>query len=340
MPTLNGRRFSGKVIPYLGYAVSLICLVLVYHHFDWEQQWPRIRAVPWYWILAAAVTDVAVYCVQGWRWNILLKPVGVLPVWRSMQAIYVGLFANEVLPLRPGEVIRSFLQARWSGVPFSVVISSVVIERLFDGIWLIIGFYVASFYVELPSLLVTGSRILAVLLALIGVSLGIAIFKHDVVEAWLRRSIWAQGFHHLLEALSAMGRSRSFYQSFILSWFYLVLQIAPIYFLQIGFNLNLTLGQCAVILVILRLGSVPPQAPGNVGTFQWLAILGTMLFGVDQQLATGYATLLFLVITVPLWVVGFFALLATKMKLSQIRHEAHTQPDSSHAITSTTFDGT
>jgi hypothetical protein len=47
--------------------------------------------------------------------------------------------------------------------------------------------------------------------------------------------------------------------------------------------------------------------------------LGVMLFGVSRQAAVGYATLLFLVITVPLWVVGFVALLATKMKLSQIQ---------------------
>ena len=84
-----------------------------------------------------------------------------------------------------------------------------------------------------------------------------------------------------------------------------------------------SLGACAAVLVILRLGSIPPQAPGNVGSFQALAVLGVMLFGVDRQSAISYATLLFLVITVPLWVVGFFALLATKMKLSQLTQEAH-----------------
>ena len=318
------RRLPRWFLPVFGYAVSIVCMIVVYRGFDWEREWPRIQQTPWQYVLAAAAADIAVYCVQGWRWNELLKPVGSLPVWRSMQAIYIGLFANEVLPLRPGEVIRSFLQGRWSGVPFTVVLSSVVIERLFDGVWLILGFYVTSLFVDMPPLMVIAGRILAVFLLVLGALLAFAIWRREQAERWMDRTIWAQGLRHLLDALQSMGRSPSFYRSFFISFISLRLQIAPVYFLQRGFGLGLSMGACVAVLLILRLGSVPPQAPGNVGSFQALAILGVMLFGVDRQTATGYATLLFLVITVPLWVVGFFALMATKMKLSQMTH-AHEQ---------------
>ena len=288
-------------------------MVFVYRGFDWAEQLPRIRQTPLPYVLAAVLCDIAVYCVQGWRWNELLKPVGALPVWRSMQAIYIGLFANEVLPLRPGEVIRSFLQARWSGVPFTVVLSSVVIERLFDGFWLILGFFVTSLFVELPPILVYGSRILGGILLVLGALLGFAVFRRQQAEKWL-----SPKFRHHLDALESMGRSRSFYHAFLISFLYLALQIGPIYFIQRGFGLNLGLGASAGNLVILRLGSVPPQGPSNVGSFQGFAVLGAVLFGVDSQSATGFATLLFIVITVPLWIVGFIALLATKMKLRQL----------------------
>jgi hypothetical protein len=39
---------------------------------------------------------------------------------------------------------------------------------------------------------------------------------------------------------------------------------------------------------------------------------------VDKGQAAGFANLLFVVITVPLWLAGFVALLATKMKLSHL----------------------
>lgn len=307
------RRFPRWFIPVFGYAVAIVCMVIVYNHTNWEEELPRILNTPWYCVLAAVVADIAVYCVQGWRWNELLSPVGAKSVRHSVQAIYVGLFANEVVPAKPGELIRSFLQARWSGIPFSIVLSSVVIERLFDGIWLILGFFVTSLFIELPTLLVIGSRILGVILLILSITLSVAILHRKQAERWLTPKLL-----HLLDALESMGRSRSFYKAFAISLLYLILQIGPIYFIQWGYGLDLSVGACAAILVILRLGSIPPQGPGNVGAFQLLAALGAVSFGVEKGQAAGFANLLFIVITAPLWLAGFVALLATKMKLSHL----------------------
>jgi uncharacterized protein (TIRG00374 family) len=314
------RGFPKWLVPAIGYAVSIGCLIWVYRGFSWAEEWPRIRETEWYWILAAALCDVAVYCIQGWRWNVLLSPVGRIPVRRTMQAIYIGLFANEVLPFRPGEVIRGFLQARWSGVPVPIVLSSIVIERLFDGIWLILGFFAASLFVQLPGWLLIASRFLCAVLVTIASVMVYAIFrKEDPAKV---RAPWLAKLDHLVHGLRLMGTSPSFYMAFFISLVYLLLQIGPIYFLSWGFDLYLPVGTCAIILVILRIGSIPPQAPGNVGSFQLVTIHALKLFGVAHAAATGYATLLFFVITVPLWIVGFFALLATKMKLSDIHDDA------------------
>lgn len=307
------RRFPRWVIPVFGYTVAIACMVIVLRHTNWDEELPRILKTPWYLVLAAVASDIAVYCVQGWRWNVLLRPVGTMAVRRTIQAIYVGLFANEVLPAKPGELIRAFLQARWSGIPFSVVLSSVVIERLFDGIWLILGFFITSLFVKLPTILVIGSRILGAVLLVISVLLSIAVLRRKLAERWLPTKLI-----HLLDALELMGRSQSFYRAFAISLLYLILQALPIYFIQLGYGLDLSIGACATILVILRLGSIPPQGPGNVGAFQLLAALGAVSFGVDKGQAAGFANLLFVVITVPLWLAGFVALLATKMKLSHL----------------------
>lgn len=315
--TLTRRR----LISAFGYLLSIVCMVYVIRRTDWEHELPHILNTPWQYVAAAFLSDIAVYCVQGWRWNELLTPVGKLPVWRTMQAIYVGLFVNEVVPGKPGEIVRSFLQARWSGIPFSIVISSVIIERLFDGIWLICGFFVTSLFVKLPPIFVIASRILGVFLIVVAGLLALAILRRAQTDRWLQRTIWAQGLRHLLDALETMGRSPSFYRAMFLSLLYLILQVGPIYFIQRGYGLDLSLGACAAILVILRIGSIPPQAPGNFGTFQLLASLGAVSFGVDPGRAGGFANLLFFAITGPLWLTGFFALLATKMKLSQLMQE-------------------
>ena len=317
------KKFPSWLVPAFGYAVSIGCMIWVYRGADWAKEWKLIQGTEWYWVLAAVCCDILVYVVQGWRWNLLLSPVGSIPVMKTVQAIYIGLFANEILPFKPGEVIRCFLQSRWSGVDFPVVLSSVVIERLFDGVWLILGFLVVATTVRVPRFLLTGSLILATILVLISVMMFVTMARRrhmkEEPETGVRR--W---LNHLADGLEAMGNSPSFFYSAALSLVYLLLQIGPIYFLMCGYFDKYTMfGVAAVVLVLLRLGSIPPQAPGNIGSFQAFVIIGLRLFDIERDGAAGFATLLFVVVTVPLWVAGFVALLATKMRLHEIRRDAH-----------------
>jgi uncharacterized protein (TIRG00374 family) len=323
--TARRRRLPSWFIPTLGYAISLAALVWVYYGFNWREELPKLLDTDWRWITLAVAADIIVYCCQGWRWNKLLSPLKRLPVGRTIQAIYIGLFANEVLPFRSGEVIRCYLQARWSGIPFSVSVSSAVIERLFDGIWLMLSLAVVTQFMALPRLLVEGSRVLVVVLIVIAALMGVAVFWKHHAHAAVRQSRWSEGLWHIVEGVHAMGNSRSFYAAFGISFIYLALQVIPILALMEGYGLELGLGPATVVLVMLRIGSIVPQAPGNVGLFQFLAVQGVGLFGIDKGTATGFATLLFLVITVPLWVAGFIALIATRMKLADLHRDARTQ---------------
>src|ERR1700689_5308228 len=102
------------LILVLTYALSFVSLLWALRGYDFSQVMADIRSVKWAWVLLAVLLDLSVYVFHGWRWNPLLSPVKRLPLWRTVQAIFVGLFANEVLPLRPGEIIRCYLLAHWS----------------------------------------------------------------------------------------------------------------------------------------------------------------------------------------------------------------------------------
>ncbi|MCC6588764.1 MAG: flippase-like domain-containing protein [Bryobacterales bacterium] len=319
----NRRRIPKWLIPALGYGVSIACLIWVYRGFDWEKELPRLQATHWRWVALAILADIAVYVCQGFRWSRLLSPLAQVSPWKTTQAVYIGLFANEVLPLRSGEVIRCYLQRRWTGLPLSVVISSAIIERLLDGIWLVLGFWVVGRFVQLPGFLMVGSRILMGLLVIVGLALLFAIFYKPTAQQAISGSRWAEALRHLVDGVHAMGRSRSFFVASFLSLLYLLLQILPILFLIIAYGLEVSPWAAPVVLVVLRLGTVVPQAPGNVGSFQALTILGLKIFGMDRGDATGFATLLFLVVTMPLWMAGFVALIATRMRLGEIHRDAH-----------------
>jgi uncharacterized protein (TIRG00374 family) len=317
------RKINSWLVPALGYTISIASLVWVYWGFDWKTELPIMAAADWRWVTLSVMADLGTYFCQGWRWKLLLTPIAPVKFLRSVQAVFVGLFANEILPFRSGELIRAYVMARWADIEFSVSLSSAVVERLFDGFLLVLGFYLVTFFVDVPSYLDNASLLLALLVLVLSILVGIVMFHKHHAHAAVARSRWAAGLWHVVEALHAMGNSRWFYASAGASVLYLTLQIIPIYALTRAYNLDLSLGEAAVVLVILRLGTIIPQAPSNIGGFQFFAVVALRLFGVEKDAATGFATIMFFVVTVPLWVGGAIAAALAGVRIKELQGHAH-----------------
>lgn len=315
------------------YGLSASCLIWVYRDFDWKTELPRLLHMHWWWLLLAVGCDVTVYVCQSWRWNLLLRPFGRVPLWRTVRAIYIGLFANEALPLRSGEAIRVYLQSHWNHLPLSAAISSAIIERLMDGIWLMVGFVITTSFIDLPDNLVLGAKILTGMVVVLAGLLAFAtIHKHGARRA-LAGSRWAGNLHLLIDGLHDIGRSPYLYYSFGASIVYLGLQVVPIYSIIRGYGEDTTLMEAAVVLVVLRFGTIVPGPPGNIGVFNAFAVLGLKLVGVDRQTAIGLSGIMFFVITVPLLLAGTIALAATGLKLAEIQRHAHSHMQKAHPPT-------
>ena len=52
-----------------------------------------------------------------------------------------------------------------------------------------------------------------------------------------------------------------------------------------AYNLHVPWTASFVAMVLLRLSAVIPQAPGNIGSFHWVAARAMIMFGLDSQLA-------------------------------------------------------
>jgi uncharacterized protein (TIRG00374 family) len=309
-------------IAALFYGISIASLVWVFLGVDLHTMLRDFRGMHWRWLAFAMVSDIAIYAYQGWRWGLLLRPVERIPLWRSIQAIYVGLFANEVLPFRPGEVIRPYLQALWSDIPFSVAMASVIIERIFDGIWLAVVFVIVSSGLALPRKVTDLAWVLAAVSVVAAISLGIVMFGKRHAHAAVAKTRWEGRLKVLVDDLHLMGRSPSFYVAAGASFPYLLIQAIPLYAMIRGYDLDLTLGQVLAVLVVFRLGTAIPQLPGNLGMTQSAIVIGLALFGVDKTTATGLSMVAWGVITAPLVLAGFIALLLTGSNLKDIHRRA------------------
>jgi uncharacterized membrane protein YbhN (UPF0104 family) len=219
-------------------------------------------------------------------------------------------------------VIRPYLQARWSKIPFSVALSSVIIERIFDGIWLIAVFAAASSRVSLPRRVTDLAIGLGVVTAVAAVFLALVMFSKRHAHAAVSATRWGARLGVLVEDLHLMGRSASFYAAAAASLPYLLIQAVPLYAMIRGYDLDLTVWQVIVVLVVYRLGTAIPQLPGNVGLSQTALVIGLALFGVDKTSAAGLSMMTWGVITAPLVVAGFIALVLTGGNLADLHRRA------------------
>ena len=76
----------------------------------------------------------------------------------------------------------------------------------------------------------------------------------------------------------------------------------------------------AATLLIVQLGTAIPNAPANLGTYQFFCVVGLMHFGIDKPVAVGFSVVVFVILTVPLWLLGSGALGRSGLSLTALHH--------------------
>src|SRR5579872_5428996 len=220
------RKIPSWMPQALGYCLSAACLVWLLHGYPIKEQLiPALRELDWKWLFLGMAADLGAYVIHGWRWKTLLAPVIRLRFWRTVQSIFIGLFANELLPFRSGELIRCYLLAHWNDLRLSLSFASAVVERLIDGVLIVAAFLVTVGFVNgIPPDLVFFVEGLAVLL-LIGILLLVWIIaRKQEAHAVLGESRWSAALRHVIEGLHLMGDLRNLGVTLGISVLYLVAQ--------------------------------------------------------------------------------------------------------------------
>lgn len=324
-PEKNSLR---KLLSVCGWGLALGGLLWTLH----DLKPGELRAYPgrinWWLIAGALSADTLSYLCQGWRWQQLLKSVEPIPLLQTTRAIYVGLFVNEILPLRPGEMVRAFLIARQAKTKVITIVPSLVVERLFDAIWLTAGVGLTAMFVPLPEGLKKGSVLLGLtIVSVMGLCAGLALRQRDsdgktssvwptYLKLW-RPVVLLSG--QISEALSALGRTRIFYLSFLLSSAFLLLQMAAFWLAIRGCGIALSFPAGAAVFLLVHLGTTIPNAPANIGSYQFFTILGLTFFGVSRTVATSFSLVVFVLLTLPLLALGFLAISYSGVPLAALK---------------------
>lgn len=315
----------------LGYAVSIACLVWVLYDFHLGKAIDELAKVNWEWVAFGIALDIVSYVVQGMRWKLLLAPFGRISLRDAVRAVYAGLFANIIFPLRPGEILRSFLVSKSEDIGVFTVLSSVGIERLIDLVVIVVALAVTSLFVPLPERFrraADGVGIAALVLVALFVALILYLefrYGRDPNTMAGRKRIPGKVMSALI-SLHTMGTSPSFYPAVLTSLLMPFFQILALWAVMKSYGLGLPFFAAIVVLLVINLGVSLPNAPANVGSYQFFCVLGLSIFQVEKTTAAAFSIFAFLMLTLPFLILGFFAVLRSGLSFRSMREQVNRLP--------------
>jgi glycosyltransferase 2 family protein len=313
----------------LVYCIAAAALAWVFHDVNLSGLKKDFFNIVWPLAILGMAVDIGRYITQSIRWNLLLRPFGKISVFKTFQALYAGIFLNLILPLRVGEVARAYLASRFAEARFPGIVSSMVVEYLFDGIWFSLGIGLVALFVPFTGQMAGAARVLGVLvIAAIGIFIFFLFYKRNVESpdsapprslAW--KPVWhAMSFlRKVRKGFQVIGVSRRFWFSFAISALDIVFHIIAFWILMHAYGIHLPLIVATAVLLFIFVGLIIPNAPSNVGSFQFLCVLGLLAFGVDKTTAGGFSVFFFVIVNIPQVVIGGIAFMRSGEKLNEIR---------------------
>jgi glycosyltransferase 2 family protein len=310
--------------------VSLLVLILLAYRtiglsFRWDLFFATLKHVEWRWLAASICLILLSNVGRALRWQAMLRPfvgridIHPIGVWRLTSDTAIGVTAGVLLG-RVGEVVRPYLIATQTGLPFSSQVAAWLLERTLDllAVLLLCGYaliHVRAYSARLGPKVEEAVAASGYLMAVGGmICLVLLLVSRDPARRAHQRILSALTFlpeeqHHraarMLDAFSEGVACTRDPRSLGLLLGYTVLEwaviVASSFALFRGFSVTRNFGllDVLVLFAFMTLGSVI-QAPGLGGGMQVAAIVAlTRIYGVPLEAAAGIAILL--------WVVGSIA---------------------------------
>jgi len=328
---------KSRVLRILGYTLATACLIWVLHDFHLMQWLRELSRVDWKWVAIGMGFDVLSYGVQALRWKWLLSPFGKVKLTHTIRAVYAGLFANLVFPLRPGELLRSYIVSDAEDIRLGRVLGSVGVERLVDLVIATASLAVVSLLVDLPQRFRRVADTLGIItLVLLGIVVVIIYYLEVKLsqnpEYYTGRRMPGKLMRALL-GLHAMGTAPTFYAAVFASLLMPACQVLGLWAMMKAYNLQLPFLAAIVVLLIINLGVSLPNAPANFGSYQLFCILGLSVFNVETPTAKGFSFFAFLALTIPFIFLGFAGLVRSGLSLKSMREKVKELPSQARAGT-------
>ncbi len=286
------------------------------------------------WVLLPFLALLALFFVSNaQRWGWMLRPFGRFPSRALMPSMMIGFAANNVLPLRLGELIRAYLLAKDEGLAKSGVLMSLVLERLLDLIGILAIYTVALPLVPAAPAGFRASAWVAAA-AVLGLGSGLAAFvllprTISRLWGWLaarlppglrdRGSIYLAQFEKALLPMRSPATAALLVGYSIGRW---LLAVALAWLAIYAYAGTVPLPVAMITIGITAFAVALPSAPGFVGPMQAAFVFALTPFGIQQEAALAASVLFLLGHWIPVTAVGALYLASRHLTFRELAARA------------------
>ncbi len=353
----------GRAKLWIGLGVSVALLALFLLTIDVRRMVEALTDANYVWVIPAVGLYLVSVVFRTLRWRVMLLHIRAVPVSRLLPVVVVGYMANNILPMRLGELVRSYYVGEREGISKSAALATVFVERVLDALTLMVFIVVIALFIPLGGvaqgfgersgvawpLLVLGATLPFV--AIFGVMVAVARYPNaaqgvvDRITGFLPDRIG--GLTSGLAATFILGlvplkSARAIALLFFLSVPIWLFEASLFYMIAISFDLQGPVGghgnlMVAAVLVtaVANIGASVPAAPGGIGLFELIAretLVLLPLGAVDRAVAGGYVAVVHAVLLLPIIVMGQGILWADHVSLRRLWRSGRPEGECGHNV--------
>jgi uncharacterized protein (TIRG00374 family) len=249
----------------------------------------------------------------------MLRPLKKIPVRRLFPVVVIGYMGNNIYPFRIGELLRSYVLYKREGIAVSASLATVIVERVFDGLVMLMFVFVALPLVPLPgnaawirNIVITASAgffVALIIFFIMAARPQFAYFFAERVfsllpEKWRAPLLGVtERFLTGLESLKSIRNVLMIFFTSVLIW---LLETGKYWFVMQAFDFRVSFFALMLMNGVVNLATTLPSAPGYVGTFDGPGIRVLTLYGVKANLAAAYTLVLHAALWLPVTLLGFY----------------------------------
>lgn len=287
----------------LGFLLTFVFLGLVLWKTDLGELGQALRSANYLYVVPAGLCTLSSYVLRTVRWRYILAPTKRVAFRGLFPVLMIGFMANNVLPARLGEFVRAYVLGRKEGISKSLSFATIMLERLLDGVTLVVFLALLSLALPLPGWGIEIAYFASGVFLVAAVGVLVLLLRDDLahraVDLALRplparlASSVASRADAFVQGLHALRRKRVVVALMALSVVIWSVETSSYLLVLAGFHPALwpdaPVLAALLTLVVVNLGIMLPSGPGYVGTFQAFAILALGYFGVQHESALGIA---------------------------------------------------